>query len=145
MLDRVWHSLPRVCRVTSLSRSPQIDMVFEGEIEVSPAGVSAMQLDWFERGRSSLAGNTFPATNAYRFQRGESSLEISHLRFGPSNPVHLVSLRERDGALASASPHICAQDLYSLRLTLEPNALIMHWRIDSPASTTDITSTYTLR
>ncbi|MBI1190369.1 MAG: hypothetical protein GC200_06785 [Tepidisphaera sp.] len=146
MLDRVWHCLPRVCRVCSASRVGDREMTFEADVFQTPGpGAATARLDWLERGHSSFLGRRFPGVNAYRFDRREHTLHVAHLRFGPQNPVPLVVLHASSDALVSTSPHVCGHDLYSLQIFPEPDALVMRWWIQSPDATAHITSTYALR
>lgn len=80
-----------------------------------------------------------------------SHLDLAHLRFGPSRPVHLVSFDLAnprtldDGAVVyrSGLPHRCRDDLYSATLTLEANGdLVLRWRIAGPGKNQTIVTRY---
>lgn len=115
------------------------DSSFSGRVRCEPR---RLHVDWFESGVTRRDGREFVATNAYRFSRETRTLHIAHLRLG--EPVHLVSLPDAAEELVSASPHVCGPDLYSLRITLAPRGLLLHWHIESPAGLATLRATYSM-
>lgn len=141
LLDVVWRALPCATEVESVADGPQGLTTFHARVHTSP---TSTHLDWHEQGTTVFRGRAFNASNAYRFTRAEASVAVAHLRLGPQAPVHLVDLHPQADTLLSASPHLCGHDLYSLRLTLAPRQLTLHWHIESPQGPTRITALYSL-
>ncbi|MFA6046302.1 MAG: DUF6314 family protein [Phycisphaerales bacterium] len=141
-LEVVWNRLPHVRRAEAVATAPAAlggDSTYAATVRCETA---EDEIRWFETGVTRRECCEFAATNAYRFTRDGNALHIAHLRVG--DPVHLVTLADSPAALESTSPHVCGPDLYSLRLTLHTNGLLMVWRIESPLGVAAIHATYSM-
>ena len=88
--------------------------------------------------RNSLLLNS---RNVYRWKFTDSgNIKLDHLRFGKDKPVFLVEFTQtgKDN-WTGIEPHDCNKDLYSAKLNIENNNIILHWTVSGP------TENYTLK
>lgn len=64
---------------------------------------------------------------------GARLIRLEHLRFGPDSPVYLFDLvPESERVLFSAQPHVCRDDLYSARMVIADEAIVLSWTVTGP-------------
>jgi hypothetical protein len=148
-LDHAWDRLGAVTRLSfrarSQSKSPSgWDGDGEGRVEVAR---NAEVLIYREEGYWVQSGGPrLRFTNTYRWTLDATTgvIRLDHLRFGPRQPVYLFDLVSvGDQALESACPHVCRNDLYAARLSLEANTLRLDWSVRGLGKFEDIEYVYT--
>ncbi|GHC32084.1 hypothetical protein GCM10008094_25970 [Aidingimonas halophila] len=73
-------------------------------------------------------------TNVYRWQPLEDRIQLYHERRGSDQAVWLLDLIPGDdeNTLVSAIPHLCGDDHYAARLTLDAQGFTLCWTIRGP-------------
>lgn len=73
-------------------------------------------------------------SNTYRWvYRDGLDVSLEHLRQGEEYPVFLTKYQVIDKLLKAMSNHLCAQDIYQSRLTLQDAYLELVWKVRGPA------------
>ncbi len=121
---KLTHSLSGVVRVEINSGK---EIIFEEQIR------------W--ENESSLLMNS---KNVYKWTFLTSgNIKLHHLRFGSNNPVFLVELVKSGKKFwESKEPHNCNNDLYSAKLYLEKNSIILQWKVTGPTENYSLETTY---
>lgn len=114
-----------------------------GSVEVRSVA-SPAQLDFLESGQHVTAqGKTLTTRNHWQWTRLEGILQLAHSRQG--HPVHLAALHPQDPyghTFASAAPHLCGPDRYTLRLHIDGTSVLLEWRITGPQKNEQLRTTY---
>lgn len=90
------------------------------------------------------SGRELPFRNVYRFEIGETYLDLHHERRGAEESVFLFTLLPvSDRRLESLNPHLCVRDLYSGTLSLDDEGFELLWRVEGPRKDERIRYRYT--
>lgn len=76
-----------------------------------------------------------PFTNIYQWDWAESSIGLSHRRYCPT---FLYSLELQNGLLISHTPHLCGEDAYRAKLSIEEEGLLLSTQIRGPNKNIDL-------
>jgi hypothetical protein len=146
-LEQVWECLCRVTALTFVARSAtpkgwngqgsgSVTLGREG-----PGVITFTEADsWQPEG-----GRPLRFSNIFRWSIIDSTgqLRLEHLRFGVEHPVFLFDLAASpDGAWESVSPHLCHEDCYSARMSVQSDHLALRWAVDGPSKQEMIDYTY---
>jgi len=72
-------------------------------------------------------------SNTYRWVYSNGiDVSLEHLRQGEENPVFLTKYQAMDKWLKAMSSHLCDQDIYHSRLTLQDAYLELMWKVRGP-------------
>jgi len=64
----------------------------------------------------------------------EDTIRLTHLRYGPDNPVRLVDFQPAGAdTMQSFQPHCCGADRYSASLSAIGDRILLDWTIQGPA------------
>lgn len=86
---------------------------------------------WRSRERQTV---DFRNTYHWSLSIPESVIRLTHLRYGPDKPVHLVDLVSRDAdRMQSFQPHRCGADQYSATLGPAGDRILLSWTIVGPS------------
>ena len=88
-------------------------------------------------------GSELTFRNTFRWTNLGESLRLEHLRFGPTNPVHLFDMEPTsDGTWREHAGHVCREDCYTATLSLQRGHLSLAWRINGSKKNESIQYTY---
>lgn len=89
-------------------------------------------------------GPEMNSKNTYRWALTESgTIKLEHLRFGRENPVFLVEFEPTaSGKWETIVPHNCNNDLYSARLEIHKDSLLLSWNVKGPAENYSLKTIY---
>ena len=115
-----------------------------GRVKVSMTGSKV--ITFHEAGLwTSLDHQTIDFRNVYQWSLSdlETTIRLTHLRYGTDNPVHLVDfLSIGADSMQSLQPHICGTDLYSASLSSVGDRIFLVWRIQGPSKNDTLHCTY---
>lgn len=88
-------------------------------------------------------GRGWRFTNAWRWRFDGDQVRLSQERRGPGQAVELVVLVVRaPDRWEAATPHLCGADLYSAKVRLTDDGLVLRWRITGPRKTQLLRAAY---
>ncbi len=135
-LAEVWQRLARVRSLEFVAQSVlPSGWNGRGSGAVGVEHVGAGALTFTESGTWLPAGGReLDFFNVFRWSLVEPyALRLEHLRFGPNHPVHLFDLTAAmDDEWQSEAPHVCREDCYTARLTIEDSSLRLCWTVVGP-------------
>jgi len=106
-----------------------------GRVEVSRTG--SRLITFHEAGLwTSLDRQTLDFRNIYQWSLSDmgDTIRLTHLRYGPDNPVHLVDFMAIGADLMqSFQPHMCKADRYNASLCAAGDRIHLDWRIQGPS------------
>jgi hypothetical protein len=103
----------------------------EGVVKVKEVDASCL-LFWESGSWTTPQGKEIAFRNTYRWKLQNDAIHLEHLRFGPGAPVFLFALEAAGpGKLASACPHVCAEDRYRAVMELG-QPLRLCWTVKGP-------------
>jgi hypothetical protein len=118
----------------------------QGRGTVQVEQVDAVTMLFYENGRWSPEGSRELAfNNIFRWTLDPEGrhIRLTHLRFGPGNPVYLFDLvPESERVLTSAEPHVCQEDIYAARMEVGDEAVHLGWTITGPRKDERIAYSY---
>jgi len=148
-VDQAWARLGTVRNLTFKSHSRSVvtsGWEGDGAGDVVVAHAGPCTLVFHETGTwRSVEGREFQFSNSYRWtlDRAHPYIRLEHLRFGADRPVLLFDLvPATDGTLQSAAGHVCSDDCYSARLSLDPDLIHLDWKITGPKTDEAISYCY---
>lgn len=95
---------------------------------------------WSPEDRPSL---TFNNLFQWHLDRSLPRIRLEHLRFGAGDPLGSIDLvQESDGIWASLEPNAHRGDLYSARMELGQDAVILDWTVTGARKDERITYSY---
>lgn len=141
----LWKRLQQVrfVRFVSSSPLPGYDGIATGLVSAQMAESGALTFEESGTWRS-VDGMESDFKNIFRWiMRPNGVLSLEHLRYGPSNPVHLLDLQPISATeWQPVEPFLCEQDGYTLRIKLEETAIYVYWRITGPKKDEYLEYTY---
>ena len=71
------------------------------------------------------------------------NIRLEHLRFGKDKPVFLVEfLFTKENAWKSIEPHNCNNDLYSAKLSMNDENILLYWSVKGPTENYSLKNIY---
>lgn len=149
LIVTIWNLL---CRVQSLLLTAATkdrcsffnNATAAGTVKVSMTGSKV--ITFHEAGLwTSLDHQTSDFRNVYQWSLSdlETTIRLTHLRYGTDNPVHLVDfLSIGADSMQSFQPHICGADLYSASLSSAGDRIFLVWKIQGPSKNDTLHCTY---
>ena len=83
-------------------------------------------------------GRDIRFSNVFRWTKNGDTLRLEHLRFGVGNPVYLFDLAEAVREWLSVSPHVCSEDCYTARMTVDEGSIVLRWSVKGSRKQEDI-------
>lgn len=125
----------KTLKLTAASLEPKWDGIAEGRVNLSKTSQNVLVFS--ETGEWNFTEKPkIKFFNIYRWKRfsEDEILELSHLRNGKDNPVHLLNFKKAgEKEWHSQQPHLCHEDIYSAIISVKKDSISLKWKIDGPA------------
>ncbi|NKB61936.1 MAG: hypothetical protein GKR95_07275 [Gammaproteobacteria bacterium] len=133
----MWEQLAliRCLTVHAYSEGPSNIWDRQGTGQVKAIPTDGKALIFEESGYwKNCAGKNIPFRNTFKWvQDSERRISLSHLRYGPEQPVYLFTFTKITNKLWYCEvPHQCAMDQYAAEAIIRKDEIRLNWKITGP-------------